>query len=183
MIHDFEQKLSFSLGKKEQIDIEMLKKSIYGCTQVIKTDAETDKTGIDYIATLRRGATINIDAKARAKGASKYWKHGEPELALETWNVVPMENLDGVVGWTLNEASNADMILYTFDQSDTNKFYLLPFQHLRMSFVTNYNDWKQKYKLFRENSKRGNNYWKSEAIFVPASIVLNAITNEMNKSL
>ena len=80
MTHDFEQKLSFTLGEKERIDIEMLKNAINGCENVIKTDADIDKTGIDYIATLRNGATINIDAKSREKGASKYWRYGEPVI-------------------------------------------------------------------------------------------------------
>lgn len=175
MTHDFNSKLSFSLGEREKFDMDVLKGAIHGCVRVDKTDEQMDKQGIDYVATLRKGAKVFIDAKAREKGASRYWKHGEPELALEKWSVCPSSMLTGKVGWTLNEANPVDLILYTFDTSDSRTFYLLPFQHLRMAFVKNCAAWQRKYMIKRQNSQ----HWQSEAVFVPASIVLQAITATM----
>ncbi len=175
MTHDFGEKLAFSLGARESFDMELLRQVIPGCVIVEKTDAETDKAGIDYVATLRRGAKVNIDAKAREKGASRFWKNGEPELALEKWSVCPTESVKGKAGWTLSENSGADMILYTFDPEDSRDFYLLPFQHLRMAFVRNIMSWQSQYPAKRQNSGG----WQSEAVFVPASVVLRAVTREM----
>lgn len=172
--HDFTQKLEFSLGEREKFDIETLKNAIAACMSVEKTDTTMDKQGVDYIATLKGGAKIGIDAKAREKGASKFWRRGEAELALEIWSVCPTEK-PGKVGWTLSDRSNVDMILYTFDKSDWNKFYLLPFQHLRMAFNRQGRDWCGKYLRKKQHS----NGWTSEAVFVPASVVIKAIADEM----
>lgn len=170
MMHDFYEKLEYSLGEQEQFDIGLLRHIIPGCQSVTKTNVETDRSGIDYIATLRRGAQINIDAKTRERGASRFWTHGEPELALEIWSVVNIKT-----GWTLDEKSNVDYILYTFDRADTNKFYFLPFQLLRSAFVNNYDNWRSTYIV----KKQRNYSWTSEAVFVPASVVLSEINRQM----
>lgn len=172
--HNFSQKLEFSLGAREKFDIELLGRAINGCVSVKKTDIAADKRGIDYVATLNGGAEIGIDAKAREKGASKFWRYGEAELALEIWSVCPSER-PGKVGWTLSDRSNVDMILYTFDKSDCDKFYLLPFQHLRMAFNRHGRSWCAKYLRKKQHS----NGWTSEAVFVPASVVIAAIADEM----
>ena len=176
MTHSFAEKLEFSLGEREYFDISLLKTIISGCTDIHKTDAETDKTGVDYIATLRRGATINIDAKTREKGASRFWQYNQPELALEIWSVVPNEVLRGKTGWTLDESSAVDYILYTFDKSDSDRYYFLPFHLLRLAFINNYAKWMNKYKVKRQNSGR----WQSEAVFVPAAVVVKEIENLMS---
>jgi hypothetical protein len=173
MVNNFTDCLEYSLGNREIMDIDLIKKIIPGCICVRKTDIEEDKAGVDYIATLRKGAEIKIDAKTRRKGCSKYWKHGEAELALETWSVVPTDNFAGKTGWTLDEKKEVDLILYTFDVSDWEKVYLLPYQHLRMAFRRHYYEWISMYKLKQEI----NNGWLSEAVFVPKSIILQSIKN------
>lgn len=174
MDNNFKQKLAFSLGSREQFDISLLQKVISKCERVEKTDTETDKAGVDYIATLTDGAQIGIDAKSREKGASRYWKRGEAELALEIWSVCPTTNQRGKIGWTLSTKSNVDMILYTFDRSDSDKYYLLPFQPLRMAFQKNGRDWINRYGKKKQSSNKGQ--WQSEAVFVPANTVISAIT-------
>jgi hypothetical protein len=175
LIHDFDAKLTFSLGEREKFDLGTLKRAITGCIDVVKTNTEIDKAGVDYIATLRRGAQVLIDAKAREKGASRYWKNGEPELALEKWSVCPNGKYQGKTGWTLSESSNVDLILYTFDPEDSRDFYLIPFQQLRMAFIQNIMLWQKQYKVKRQNSRS----WQSEAVFVPASVVIKAVTEQM----
>lgn len=184
MIHNMTECLAFSLGEREVFDKSLLIKVIPSCVNVEKTDEVTDRAGIDYIATLRGGAKINIDAKTRRKWSSRYWHYGEPELALERFSVCPEDapNGAGKIGWTLSDASNVDMILYTFDPFDSNRFYLIPFQHLRMAFWCNGAEWVNKYKYkFQEseNKEYRRKGWRSKAVFVPASIVLNAVTNVM----
>lgn len=175
-MNDFTEKLEYSLGEAQKFDASLLMKHIPRCVSVEKTNIEMDKKGVDYIARLAGGAEIYIDAKTRTKGQSKYWKSGKdgmkiPELALEVWSVVGKK-----AGWTINEDSPVDYILYTFHESDCRSYYFLPFQLLRQSFRKNFQDWKKKYGV----KVQINNGWKSTAIFVPAPVVVNAITAEMH---
>jgi hypothetical protein len=175
--YDFNECLAFSRGTSEETDIFVLRKHITGCIELNKTTEEIDKKGIDYIAILRNGATVKIDAKNRRKGCSFYWKEG-PELALETWSVIPSEYNRGKVGWTLDEKKEIDLIFFKFDLSDTDKVYLLPYQLLRMAFRRNFKTWKVKYKTDIQTS----NEWQSECLFVPAITVIDAITKEMQST-
>lgn len=172
MIHDFTETLAFSRGIREASDLEMLEELIPGCTGVTKTCEAQDRAGVDYLATLRRNAVLKIDAKTRKPGASRYWHHGEPELALEVWSVVPSHWTDGKPGWTLDESKEVDLILYTFEPEDSNEVFLLSFDMLRIAFVRFFHEWRAEYGIKPQDS--GN--WKSRAIFVPASVVLDAIT-------
>jgi len=183
-VFDFEKKLAFSQGVQQETDIETLQKLIDGCDSIIKTSTEIDKSGIDYIATLRRGATIRIDAKTREKGCSEFWRYEEPEFAPEIWSVMPYGKFNippeqAKVGWTLDEKKEVDYIFCTFDPVDSNKVYLLPFQLYRMAFRKNYPCWKEDYQISIQESKKNGRSWQSQCVFVPASIILNAIYIEM----
>jgi hypothetical protein len=169
--NDFNQKLRYSLGERQLFDFEILKTHIPKCVDVKKTDIETDKSGIDYIATLRGGAEICIDAKTREPGCSRYWKNGEPELAIETWSVV--ENK--IPGWTYKENSQVDYILYTFPENDCREYFFIPFQLLRKVSIENYKEWSRDYP----KKKQRNRTYHSEAIFVPADVVIAAIEKAM----
>lgn len=182
-IYGFSTKLAYSLGERCESDIETLTKLIDGCVYVEKTDVDLDRTGVDYVATLRRGGTINIDAKTREPGCSRYWSNGEPELAPEIWSVMPGGKYEipkelSKAGWTLDESKATDYIYCTFDAVDTDKVYLLPFQLYRMAFRRNIHNWKSHYKVAPQDSGR----WESQCVFVPASVVLNAIYIEMEAS-
>ena len=174
--YDFQKQLAFSRGIRENTDVETLKKIIFGCQDVIKAGIELDKKGIDYIATLRGGAQVFIDAKSREKGCSRFWKPS-PELALEVWSVMPGGKYNTPkerqkVGWTLDESKLTDLVLFTYDISDTAECFLFPFQHLRMAFRHFYYDWTKRYKTDTQDSNR----WESKCVFVPYDIVLDAIS-------
>jgi hypothetical protein len=179
MIHDFDSKLAYSQGERQQNDIDTLMELILGCVSVEKTDTETDKTGIDYIATLRSGATIRIDAKTRERGCSRFWHNG-PELAPEKWSVRPggkyaISRSQAKAGWTLSEANDVDYIYCTFHDDDCRTCWLLPFQLYRMAFSKNLLMWACTYKSAIQDSGT----WESECIFIPASVVTEAINDEM----
>lgn len=178
MRYSFKEKLEYSLGEREIFDISILKKIIPKCIDIVKTDEAVDKTGIDYVATLEDGATINIDAKTREAGSSRWWLYGEPELALERWSVVRENNIKPKIGWTLNTESLVDYILYTFDKDDSNKFYFIPFQLLRIAFQNNGRDWSSKYGIKLQLSEY-NSKWHSSAVFVPASVILAEVNKLM----
>lgn len=167
-LNDFYQCLEYSLGSRQEFDISLLISHIPDCVSVEKTDVETDKSGIDYIATLRDGSQVTIDAKTRKAGATRYWKHGEPELALERYSVVEKK----IVGWLLKDSkTHPDYILYTFDRRDTDKYYFIPYLLLRKVAYRNGRIWRDTYGL----TKQPNHGYYSDAIFVPASVVLKAV--------
>lgn len=173
-MNDFNEKLRYSLGQQQIFDIQLLKQHIPKCTNIIKTDIEMDKSGVDYIAEISGGAQILIDAKTRMRGCSKYW-NGEPELAIEIWSVVEKKK----VGWTFNDNTLVDYILYTFPDEDCKEYFFLPFQLLRKAAIENYFSWCQKYRV----KDQLNNGYTSRAVFVPANIVIDAINNAMRCSV
>jgi hypothetical protein len=167
MVHDFAQKLAFSNGANAQNDIARIRYALgEKCIMVEKTDIETDKTGIDYYAHLKMGAVVNVDAKRRESGASKWWKD-EPELAIETLSVVYPRK----IGWTFSTSSLVDYILYSFEPCDSNDYYFVPFQLLRKAAWENGKAWKERYS----EKKQDSGGWQSTCIFVPASVVLSEI--------
>ena len=171
MMYDFNKDLAFSLGANKAFDETLIQKAIPHCVGVRKTGMDLDKKGVDYIALLDGGTEINIDAKRRRKGAVR---NGEPVLAVETWSAYPHK-----VGWTYSRSTPVDMILYVFDPDEWQNFYLVPFQHLRMAAINHYHEWKERYK---EREQR-NDGWVSKCIFVPASVVLSAVSDEMTGNL
>ena len=173
-VNDWDKKLQFSLNG-QPFDTELLKEHITGCVSVRKTDVATDKTGIDYIAELKDGARLGIDAKTRMKGASSYWKYGVPELAVEIYSKYYREKEMRVIGWTLSERTGVDYILYTFDPADTDRYFFIPFQLLRLATIHNGHEWAERYGI----KKQWSNNWTSTSIFVPAPAVLRAVCREM----
>ena len=173
--YDFDERLAFSKARRQDSDLATLEAMFPSCLSVVKTDEAQDRAGTDYIITLRRGARITVDAKARDRGCSRFWKAG-PEVALEVWNVKPggkygMPRHRGRVGWTLDEAKEIDLILFTFDQADHDFAYVRPLPLLRETFRRNYQQWAGSYKTDTQDSHR----WESECVFVPLVAVDMAI--------
>lgn len=169
------RQLEFSRGRRLECDLETIRGMLTGCVGVrIATPAE-DRTGVDYVATLRKGASVRVDAKARSKGCRAFWGHG-PDLALEKWSVIPTERDPlGRCGWTLSESSDVDMILFTFDPSDCKDVYLIPFQPLRLAFRHNLPAWERDHKVKRQRTEEAGRVWQSECVFVPACVVEDAV--------
>jgi hypothetical protein len=177
MAYEWNESLAFSRGEQEQADVTMILRLLPGCVSVEKTDTQADKAGTDYIATLRGGRPVNIDAKLRSQGCSRYWKGGEPELALEKWSVMPDGTKQGKIGWTLSESSTAEMVLFRFHPDDCPNALLLSFQNLRMAFIAKGPAWFIQYKTLVATTydARTGNSWRSECVFVPKSKVWDAI--------
>ena len=176
MKYDFQERLAFSQGARCSSDIDTIMMLLDGCESVTENISNGNDNGIDYIATLRKGAVINIDAKTRERGCSKYWRKGIPELAIEKWSVMPggiygIDERRAKAGWTIDESKQTHMILYTFDPSDSDAAFLLPFHHLRMAARRMLPHWMNRFKVDVQNSGS----WQSQAVFVPAYEVLLAI--------
>lgn len=178
---DFKKQLAFSRGVSEAEYPDAIRSLIPGCELVVEPSVEMNKLGVDYVATLRRGATVFVDVKRREKGCSQFWKRSpksgilEPELALELWSVRPGENRLGIAGWTLDESKLTDYTFHVFDPSDTGDVFLFPFQLLRSSFVKNLKLWRKLHPPKIQSSGA----WESECLFVPAGKVIDAIHAEM----
>ena len=170
--YDFKERLAFSRGIRESADIDTLANMIPNASRITKTDEDTDKSGADYRVELRGGGIVLIDAKARSAGAGRFWKNG-PEVALETWSVKPGPTIPaGKVGWTLNNAKNTDLILFTFAPSDCHWAWLVSFHLLHIAFTKNLDAWTQGYRTVTQSSGG----WQSECVFVPIPVVDKAIS-------
>lgn len=170
MTHDFQKKLNFSRAYVDS-DIAILKEYFQNCNEVVKSDKDLDKQGCDYIVRLKGGREIFVDVKRREKGASKLWEHGEPELALERYSVVE----ENKIGWTLNCELKTDYVLFAFDPADSLNYYIFPFQLLLKVFCVYGKTWRDKYAYKKQSSGS----WTSQALFVPASVVLDSIKEIM----
>jgi hypothetical protein len=149
---------------------------IPGCVNVVKTNTKEDMSGTDYVATLRGGRLVNIDAKTRRFGCSKYWKNGEPQLAPEIWSVMPGGRYKTPVerrktGWTLDESKTCELILCTFDPRDCDQVFLLPFQLYRIAFRRYLNEWMKTFKIQPQDNKT----YESLCVFVPQKTIWKAI--------
>ena len=173
MIWDFQTKLEAS--RQGMTAAPLIQAWLVGCVRVDQAGVADDKNGIDYWATLRNGARVGIDHKLREKGAARYWRWGVPELAMEVWSVKPTPGRPGKTGWTLDESKNTDYVLYSFHDEDSDSAYLLPFQLLRLAFRLHCADWLKEYHAKDQDSGG----WKSQAIFVPAPVVLTAVQDQM----
>lgn len=176
MTYSFQERLQFSQGARKHSDLATIMALLDGCSTVTANQSTGNDNGIDYIATLRRGTEVFIDAKTREKGCSRYWKNKEPELAIETWSAMPGGKFDtpksrAKAGWTLDESKATDMILYTFDRSDCETAFLLPFQPLRMAARRMIGHWVCQYKVGVQTSES----WQSQSVFVPATVVIAAM--------
>ncbi len=183
--YDFEKCLAFSRGRcsgaHEDVIREFLGES---CVRVEQVEGDLNRKGIDYRAYLRRGATVDFDMKERVKGCADFWKDAplygifkpEPELALEKWSVYP-NGRTGKVGWTLDESKETHYTLHRFDPADTDQYFVLPFQLLRMAFRKNIDEWFRRFK----HAKQSSGAWQSECVFVPACHVIAAIEAQMRR--
>ncbi len=173
---DFIKDLAFSKGWNAENDIITITKMLHGCVSCVpSTDVDMDKHGIDYIATLRRGAQVFIDAKTRRESCCKFWRNGE-EVAIEIWSVMPGGKFNtplqtARIGWTLDESKVTDLILFTWNKSDCEFAYLLCFQTLRIAARKYLKCWMETFgtKLQRSGT------WESQAVFVPIRTVLDAM--------
>jgi len=149
-------------------------------------DPALDALGVDYVARLTDGALVAFDEKIREPGASVHWKWG-PEVALETWSVIPdwpYAGRSGAIGWTLNRRSLSHYIVFTFDPSDSCDVYMLPFQLLRSVFERQRAEWAQHFDVRQQTTDRaGRLGWRSECIFVPAETVYEAVYAAMKTTL
>lgn len=182
MTYDFHERLAFSTGARQATDADTIMKLLDGCVSVRPTETIGNDNGVDFIATLRGGAVVNIDVKTRQAGCSRYWNRStkEPELAIEKWSVMPGGQYDtsedrAKAGWTIDESKATDMILYTFDPSDSCLAFLLPFQSLRLAARRMIQNWMKRFKVDVQQSCRGTSKWQSQCVMVPASEVISAI--------
>lgn len=177
MIHDygFDDNLAYAEGSRKVDVLSTIRSLLVGCGDLRLATRDEQRKGIDFVAALRGGATVYIDEKTRRPGAARFWK-GEPDLALETLSVLEQN----IVGWTLSESKETDLILYTYDPADTEVCYLVAFQPLRLAFRRNQYHWISEYgrngQPTRQSTDAGR--YHSESVYVPASVVLDAIRRE-----
>lgn len=174
--YSFDEQMILSNGVIASCDVgEILRSRIPGCIDVRKTDKKTDMSGVDWWAELANGRKIGVDFKGRRKDCREY---GNDDLALETWSVI-----NSKVGWTRDASKTCDYILWVW--SDTGRFCLIPFAPLCGVFQMNWVEWRRKYgpnpqRTPRTKERSG---WISECVFVPRTVVIDAVTAWCNGNL
>lgn len=147
--------------------------------EVDQADPALDKSGVDYVVTLQDGAALLVDEKRRRAGCSRHWRHGGVELFLEIWSVKPDARHRGVVGWPLRADALTDYVLFTFDPSDTDRAYLVPFHLLRLALISHGRKWVKTYGA-REQPQPGPNVpMTSMSVPVPWPAVRAAVGDAM----
>ncbi|GAG80286.1 unnamed protein product, partial [marine sediment metagenome] len=148
-----------------------------------------EKKGIDFFVCMNSGKKIKVDAKFREKGASIWWKNGEEELALEIWSIKPktyynFTNLTSKqqLGWTLDDSKETDYILYVFNEADSKNIFIFDFELLKNALQAHGREWIKQYKHVQQRTNAGAYTWVSEVVFVPISVVQNAINPKINNS-
>lgn len=170
----FEELLKFSQGTRSGSHEETIRSLLPGTCEVRQSTGDEERLGIDYVATLRRGAQVFIDVKSRRAGCSAYWIHGVPDFGLEVWSVKEQK----ITGWTLCEKKQTDLILFIYEAEDCSDCYLVPFQHLRMAFRKHVKEWSTRYKAANQKTiTEDGRRWTSSCVFVPAPVVLSAIAD------
>jgi len=167
-VYSFDDKLVASKGIVESCDVrEILTMRLPGCLEVKQTDPEIDRTGVDWIAEVDSGRIVGVDVKHREKDCRAF---GDDDLALETWSVV-----DCQVGWTRDKSKACEWVLWVW--KDTGRFFLVPFAPLCSVFSENWWLWRKQYKTRQQRTTRDGHSWKSECVFVPREVVVDAISD------
>ena len=176
-MNEFKEQFQKSRSFAEE-DKEIIRRFFHSTDEVVQAPDELDKRGADYIVTIynRNSSPIYVDVKRReGNDYVKYWKNGEPELALETYSIIA-EDGNNKYGWTVDWHKITDYVLYVFPDDVCTKRWMFPYQQLKSAFVTHFNEWKNMgYSIKREK----NNGYTSEAMFVPVSAVIKAINECM----
>jgi len=159
--------------KKEQIILDCFPNAV----KVEKASLADDKNGTDYWVDLLSGKRISIDIKARSKDYSTISPDMD-DVALEIWSVIGQS-----VGWTRNPMKQTDYILWLWE--DTGRWLLIPFPLLCSVFVANWQAWAKTYKTGIQKSDNTHNgsQWKSQCVFVPRTVVWNAIYESFGGNL
>ena len=171
-MNDFNEQLETSYRYRDE-DIRIIGEFFPLHTSIIVATVAMDKAGADYIVTMKGGKELNVDVKRRiGEDCKKYARHGEMELALETYSIVEDETHQKKYGWTVDPAKVTDYILYAFDRNVCDVCYIFPYQSLKQAFIRYFKEWKSTGYSIKQQDNGG---YKSEAMFVPVSVLRNAI--------
>lgn len=190
-MNSWDEKYNMSMNRIDE-DISILRSYFPSATKVVKTPKEVDRLGADYVisfGTEYDTKVVFVDAKSRSLSSCETNFQRDqlgnmiPEFALEICSVTQYRDYKFIpergdkVGWTLNDTSIADYILYTYPDGCVHKSFLVPFQLLRLAFRNNYKKWTTQYGIHYQQSDS----WYSVCVFVNAYEVLDAIYSEITR--
>ena len=163
--NDFHTDLKYSLENRDDETLNEFYMKAFPLAERIEfcENLVLQKKGIDKIIHFKDEKTITIDEKKRRKDYG--------DILLELWSNKERRT----PGWLYY--SQCDYIVYAV--LPTKTVYLLPTLLLQMAWKNNKYEWLKKYK----RSMANNNYYNTENIAIPANILLQAISNEMNKCI
>lgn len=155
--------------------VDTIQSLLPGCESVKPCNRAKDRGGADFVASIG-GELLNIDAKTRDSGCSRYWRSG-PELAIEYWSACPEykneTHQDNKPGWTFDPAKSTNYILYVWEPQDSKDCYLVPIIELSKLASANRLKWADASRLTWQSTNRGR--WYSACSFVPAREIVQKI--------
>lgn len=174
--YSFDQQLIASKGVLETCDVsQILQTHIPGCMRSEQADPEADRSGVDWWAILANGERIGVDVKHRPRDCMRF---GNDDVALETWSVVGKQ-----IGWTRDSKKKCAWVMWIW--ADTGRFLLLPFPAVCAVFSDNWKNWVDNYKTCKQTTRptKSRSGWESECVFVPRTVLLNAVTEWFNGAI
>ena len=159
--YDFKERLVWSAGFLDEGIEHILLERIPGCSGVVRSTEQEDRSGTDYWAERAGLPSLSVDVKVRSED---FILRGHDDLALETWSVVNQK-----VGWTRDAKKRTDFILWFW--KETGRFFLVSFPALCKVFEVYWQLWSARYKTAPQSSGT----WESECVFVPRSVVVEKL--------
>jgi len=162
-LSNFQADLQYSIDNRDNENLDAFYKKAFPLAEKIEfvDDLSMQKKGIDKIIHFKDGKQITVDEKKRRKDYG--------DILIELQSNVEKKTL----GWLYY--SQCDYIVYAV--MPTGTIYLLPVLLLRMAWVKNKNKWLSEYpKKYADNG-----FYYTENIPIPANVLLEAISAEMNQ--
>jgi hypothetical protein len=154
---------------------------IWGKDTIIKTncDIQKDKQGVDLEIVTPDNQSITIDVKQRNSGSSKYWGLGMPELPIEFWSCIERKQ----PGWIIDDTKINDWVLFVFDPSDSNHYFLFHTNELRKVAKYRIHTWRRNYKTYIQHTKGNWEDYHSEVAFIPVKELIHCYKTDFPNAL
>lgn len=157
---DFNHDLSFSREHSDD-DEDVLARLLPEFIAVRTLDWQ-DRRGADYFCTRctpdGEAAGVAVDVKRRRAGARRYWKSSTPEVPIEL----------GASGWLFKPRSLAGLIVFAFDESDSDFDYAVAADELRRVATEKESEWRERFPVKRQRNQRDGRYYDSgDVLFIP----------------
>lgn len=137
VVHDFVERLEWSQALSDEAAWVAFYRRVWPeAIAIVRADADSrwQRWGVDRWIVLPNGRQLLIDEKKRDTDYA--------DVLLEEWSVFKGEgHPQNKIGWTLDGDKRTDFIAYAIPRRGI--CYLLPFELLRLAYITHRSDWQR----------------------------------------